>query len=156
MKSWRKYGGGCLSGSKRIYGKTWDVYLCILTSNDPIGVREIWRSLNFSTPSLAQYHVNKLLELKLIDSTFSGKYVTNEAEKLEDLRSFLRLRGMLIPRMVVYAALLFGVLVSYVYFWTWRGDFRDLTTLSVCIFSIVAFSFEAIKQYRGLSTWRNQ
>ncbi len=145
-----------MSGSKRIYGKTWDVYLCILTSNDPIGVREIWRSLGFSTPSLAQYHVNKLLELKLIDSTRSGKYVTNETEKLEALRSFLSLRGMLIPRMVVYAALMFGILVSYVYFWTWRGDFRDLTTLAACIFSIVAFSFEAIKQYRGLSTWKKQ
>ncbi len=145
-----------MSESKRIYGKTWDVYLCILTSNDPIGVREIWRSLGFSSPSLAQYHVNKLLELKLIDSTRSGKYVTNDEEKLEALRSFLSLRGMLIPRMVVYAALLFGVLVSYVYFWTWRGDFRDLTTLAVCVFSIAAFSFEAIKQYRGLSNWKKQ
>ena len=145
-----------MSGPKRIYGKTWDVYLCILTSNDPIGVREIWRSLNFSTPSLAQYHVNKLLELKLIDSTVSGKYVTNDAEKLEALRSFLSLRGLLIPRLIVYAAILSGVLVSYVYFWTWRGDFRDLTTLAVCIFSIAAFSFEAIKQYRGLSNWKKQ
>lgn len=145
-----------MSGAKRIYGKTWDVYLCILTSNDPIGVREIWRSLGFSTPSLAQYHVNKLLELKLIDSTRSGKYVTNETEKLEALRSFLSLRGMLIPRMVVYAALMFGILVSYVYFWTWRGDFRDLTTLAACIFGIAAFSFEAIMQYRGLSNWKKQ
>ena len=143
-------------GSKQIYGKTWDVYLCILTSSAPIGVREIWRALGLSSPSLAQYHVNKLVELKLIENTVDGKYVTNDEERLETLRSFLRLRGMLIPRMVVYAALLSGVLVSYVLFWPWRGDFRDLVTVSVTLFSIAAFLFEAIKQYRGLSAWKKE
>ena len=143
-------------GSKQIYGKTWDVYLCILTSSAPIGVREIWRALGLSSPSLAQYHVNKLVELKLIENTVDGKYVTNDEERLEALRSFLRLRGMLIPRMVVYAALLSGVLVSYVLFWPWRGDFRDLVTVSVTLFSIAAFLFEAVKQYRGLSAWKKE
>lgn len=143
-------------GSKQIYGKTWDVYLCILTSSAPIGVREIWRALGFSSPSLAQYHVNKLLDLRLIESTTGGKYVTNDEERLEALRSFLMLRGMLIPRMVVYAALLSGVLASYVLFWPWRGDFRDLVTVSVTLFSIAAFLFEAVKQYRGLSVWKKE
>jgi len=117
--------------SKRIYGKTWDVYLCILTSNGPVGVREIWRGLKLSSPSLAQYHVNKLLELKLIEPV-EGKYRVNDEEKLEALRSFLTLRGMLIPRMVIYGALLSGILVSYILFWPWRGDFRDLVTV-ICL-----------------------
>lgn len=143
-------------GSKQIYGKTWDVYLCILTSSDPIGVRDIWRALGLSSPSLAQYHVNKLLDLRLIESTTGGKYVTNDEERLEALRSFLMLRGMLIPRMVVYAALLSGVLASYVLFWPWRGDFRDLVTVSVTLFSVAAFLFEAVKQYRGLSAWKKE
>ena len=143
-------------GSKQIYGKTWDVYLCILTSSAPIGVRDIWRALGLSSPSLAQYHVNKLLDLRLIESTTSGKYVTNDEERLEALRSFLMLRGMLIPRMVVYAALLSGVLASYVLFWPWRGDFRDLVTVSVTLFSVAAFLFEAVKQYRGLSVWKKE
>lgn len=142
-------------GSKQIYGKTWDVYLCILTTSSPIGVREIWRALGLSSPSLAQYHVNKLLELKLIEPV-GGKYRVNNEEQLEALRSFLMLRGMLIPRMVVYAALLSGVLASYILFWPWRGDFRDLVTVSVTMFSIAAFLFEAVKQYRGLSIWKKE
>jgi hypothetical protein len=145
-----------MAGYKQVYGKTWDVYLCILTSSDPIGVREIWRSLSLSTPSLAQYHVNKLLELRLIESTPQGKYITNDEERLEALRSFLSLRGMLIPRMVVYAALLSGVMLSYVTFWPWRGDFRDLVVLAVTLFSISAFLFEAVKQYRGLSACKRE
>lgn len=142
-------------GSKQIYGKTWDVYLCILTASSPIGVRDIWRALGFSSPSLAQYHVNKLLELKLIEPV-AGKYRVNNEEQLEALRSFLMLRGMLIPRMVIYGALLSGILVSYLIFWPWRGDFRDLVTVGVCIFSTLAFFFEAYKQYRGLSVWEKE
>ena len=144
-----------MAGSKRIYGRTWDVYLCILTSNGPVGVRDIWRALGLSSPSLAQYHVNKLLDLKLIQPD-GEKYRVNDEEQLEALRSFLMLRGMLIPRMVVYAALLSGVLASYILFWPWRGDFRDLVTVSVTLFSIAAFLFEAVKQYRGLSIWKKE
>ena len=145
-----------MAGYKQVYGKTWDVYICILTSSGPIGVRDIWRDLGLSSPSLAQYHVNKLVELRLIESTPQGKYVTNDEERLEALRSFLALRGMLIPRMVVYAALLSGVMVSYVVFWPWRGDFRDLVVLGVTLFSVSAFLFEAVKQYRGLSAWKRE
>jgi hypothetical protein len=140
-------------GAKQIYGKTWDVYLCILTASSPIGVREIWRSLNLSSPSLAQYHINKLLDLKLIEPV-EGKYRVNDEERLESLRSFLMLRGMLIPRMVVYGALLSGILVSYLVLYPWRGDFRDLVTVAVCLFSVLAFFFEAYKQYHGLKVFR--
>jgi len=136
--------------AKRIYGKTLDVYLCILTAEEGIGVRDIWRSLNFSSPSLAQYHVNKLLDLELIETDLDGKYRINDQESIEALRSFLLLRGMLIPRLTIYSALILGLLVSYVMYWPWRGDFRDLVTLFIGLFSAVAFLFEAVKQYRGL------
>jgi len=145
-----------MAGYKQVYGRTWDVYLCILTSSNPIGVRDIWRTLGLSSPSLAQYHVNKLLDLKLVETTVEGKYITNDEEKLEALRSFLMLRGMLIPRMVVYAALITGVLTTYVLVWPWHGDFRDLVTLSVGLFSVAAFLFEAFKQHRGLSVWKKE
>ena len=144
-----------MAGNKRIYGTTYDVYLCILTSNSPVGVREIWRALNLSSPSLAQYHVNKLMELKLIEPK-AGKYVTNDQEQLEALRSFLMLRGMLIPRMVVYAALSAGILTSFLLLYPIQWDFRDLVTVAVCLFSIATFSFEAIKQYRGLTVWKKE
>ncbi len=145
-----------MAGFKQVYGKTWDVYLCVLKSDDPIGVREIWRKLGLSTPTLVQNHVNKLLELGLIESTPQGNYVTNEVERIETLKSFLALRGLMIPRMVVYAALLSGIMLSYIAFWPWRGDFRDIGVLGVTLFSISTFLFEAMKQYRGLSAWKRE
>lgn len=138
------------SGSRLIHGKTWDVYICILTSKEPRGVRDIWRKLNLSSPSLAQYHVNKLLDLKLIETTPAGKYQANVNEHVDAFRSFLRLRGRLIPRLFVYGALLSGILASYLILWPFRWDFRDLVTVAVCVFSVLAFLFEAYKQYSGL------
>ena len=142
--------------AKRIYGKTLDVYLCILTAENAIGVRDIWRALDFSSPSLAQYHVNKLLDLKLIETDFEGKYKINDQESIEALRSFLLLRGMLIPRLTIYSALILGLMVSYVIYWPWRGDFRDLVTLFIGLFSAGAFLFEAVKQYRGLDFMKQE
>ncbi len=142
--------------AKRIYGKTLDVYLCILTADTAIGVRDIWRALKFSSPSLAQYHVNKLLDLKLIETDFDGKYKINDQESIEALRSFLLLRGMLIPRLTIYSALILGLMVSYVMYWPWRGDFRDLVTLFIGLFSAGAFLFEAVKQYRGLDFMKQE
>jgi hypothetical protein len=140
-----------LATGKRIYGKTLDVYLCILSKEKGIGVRDIWRELDFSSPSLAQYHVNKLLDLRLIEPDLDGKYRINDEESIEALRSFLLLRGMLIPRLTIYAALLTGLMISYLSFYPWRGDARDLTVLFIGLFSIGAFIAEAVKQYRGLS-----
>jgi hypothetical protein len=140
-----------VASKKRIYGKTLDVYLCILTKEEGIGVRDIWRELNLSSPSLAQYHVNKLLDLKLIEADINGKYKINDQESIEAIRSFLLLRGMLIPRLIIYAALLTGLMISYLSFYPWRGDARDLTVSFIAIFSIAAFIFESVKQYRGLA-----
>ena len=135
---------------KRVSGTTWDVYLYILTSDKPAGIRDVWRGLKLSSPSLAQYHVNKLLELNLIESTIDGKYQANDVERIGILRNFVMLRGRLIPRLLFYGAFLTGVLIMYLIFWPFRWDFRDLVVLTVVVFSIVVFIFEAYNQHRGL------
>jgi len=113
-------------------------------------VRDIWRTLKLSSPSLAQYHVNKLLELKLLYQTRDGKYSVKEKEQVEALRSFVLLRGKLIPRLVFYGALIAGVLSAYLIFRSLTWDFRDLVVLIISVISIFAFFFEAYNQYRSL------
>lgn len=135
---------------KRISGTTLDVYLCILTSKNSTGVRDVWRTLRLSSPSLAQYHINKLLDLKLIENSPDGRYQANEEEQIESLKSFVKLRGRLIPRLVFYGAILSGIVASYLIFWPFRWDFRDLVVLFVSFFSILVFFFEAYNQYRGI------
>jgi|GEM_PF-1549055 transcriptional regulator, ArsR family len=44
-------------------GKTPQVYLYMLKRNEPVGVREVQRDLDFSSPSVASYHLDKLISL---------------------------------------------------------------------------------------------
>lgn len=140
----------CRQDKRYISGTTWEVYLCILTSREPVGVRDVWRELKLSSPSLAQYHLNKLLDLGVVSQTEHGKYMVEEKERVEALRSFVLLRGKLIPRLVFYGAMLSGILTWYLIFWSFEWNFRDLVVLVVSVFSIFAFFFEAYNQYRSL------
>lgn len=133
-----------------ISATTWNVYLYILTSRGPVGVRDVWRELKLSSPSLAQYHVNKLLELDMITQTREGKYVASEEKRIEALRSFVLIYGKLIPRLVFYGALIAGILVFYLIAWPIEWNFRDLTVIAIAVISMFAFFFEACIQYSSL------
>ena len=140
------------SGRRYLSGVVWDVYLYILTSNEPVGVREIGRGLNLSSPSLAQYHVNHLLEMKLISQTKDGRYVAEEKSKLEALRNFVLLRGTLISRMIIYGAFTLGLTLFYILTWSIEFSFRDLFVLAIGIISTCIFFYEAYSQHRGIRT----
>ncbi len=135
----------------RLHGTTWNVYLFILTSQEPVGVRDVWRQLQLSTPSLAQYHINKLLHDDLIKITVYGKYEINDDLQIEALKNFVVFKGKLIPHLVVYGAIIAGLFLSYVLFYPLRWDFRDLIVFAVCTISLLAFLFEAYNQYRSLA-----
>jgi len=135
---------------RNLHGTTWDIYLCLLTSKKPMGARDIWRKLHLSSPSLAQYHINKLIELDLIKPVLGGKYLIKGGPQGDALKGFFMLRGRLIPRFVVYSAFLLGMLVAYITFWPFRGDFRDLFTVAASLIAILAFIYEAYNQYRYL------
>jgi hypothetical protein len=138
-------------GSKRnISSATWNVYLHVLTSREPVGVREIWRELKLSSPSLAHYHVNRLLELGMIIQTNEGKYAASEEKRVEALKGFLLVYGKLVPRLVFYGALVAGVLAIYLIVWPFEMNLRDLTVIAISVISIFAFFSEAYVQYRTL------
>lgn len=79
-------------------GLTLKVYKFVLKNRKPTGIREVQRSLKLSSPTLAQYHLNKLEEAGLLKKTIEG-YETNRVF----LRNFIRLKKMLIPKYFFYA-----------------------------------------------------
>ena len=138
------------SGKRYLSGVVWDVYLYVLTSNEPVGVRDVWRGLRLSSPSLAQYHINHLSDMHLISQTDDGRYVAEEKNRLEVLRSFVLLRGRLVSRMIFYAAFIMGLLAVYVLSGSIQWTFRDFVVLTICLFALGSFFFEAYSQHRGI------
>jgi hypothetical protein len=78
-------------------GLTLKVYKFILSNDKPVGIREVQRALNLSSPTLALYHMNKLEETGFIKKELNG-YVADRIV----LENFVRLRRVLIPRNFFY------------------------------------------------------
>ena len=57
----------------QLKGKTLQVYLYMIKKKEPVGVREVQRDLGFSSPSVANYHIDKLVELALSGQAEYGR-----------------------------------------------------------------------------------
>ncbi len=78
-------------------GVTLKVYKFVLKKGSPVGIREIQRSLNLSSPTLALYHINKLDEAGFVKKHLNG-YVADKVV----LENLIRLKRTLIPRHFFY------------------------------------------------------
>lgn len=67
------------------------------------GVREIMRTLRFSSPSSATYHLEKLMNLGLIDKNNLGVYHVVKRVEIGWLKDFIIVRRRAIPRQFFYA-----------------------------------------------------
>ena len=92
-------------------GLTLKVYRFILKNDRPVGIREVQRGLNLSSPTLALYHINKLEEAGFIKKELNG-YVADRIV----LRNLIRLRRVLIPRNLFYSVFFVTSLIFLVVF----------------------------------------
>jgi len=85
-------------------GKAWKVYWLLLRSGRPMSVREVQKSLHFSSPSVAQHHLEQLRELGLVQKQdVGGHYSLISEVKIGVLRHFVKFGKLLFPRYFFYA-----------------------------------------------------
>lgn len=85
-------------------GKDWKVYWLLLKSSRPMSAREVQRALHFSSPSVAQHHLEQLRELGLVQKHDVGGYYSLVSEvKIGVLRHYIKLGRLLFPKYFFYA-----------------------------------------------------
>lgn len=85
-------------------GNTLHVYWYLFKKKqDPTGVREVQRALGFSSSSSADYHLQKLMEMGLIDKDTFGNYRIKKAVKAGFMNSFLFVGGLAFPKHLLYS-----------------------------------------------------
>lgn len=85
-------------------GKAWKVYWLLLKNGRPMSVREVQKALHFSSPSVAQHHLEQLRELGLVQKQEVGGHYSLVSEvKIGVIRHFVRLGRILFPRYFFYA-----------------------------------------------------
>lgn len=130
-------------------GKTLQVYWYLLrTSSHGAGVREIQRTLNFSSPSIAVHHLEKLQNLGLVTKKGTGEYVLVEKVKVGLLRFFTRIGRFLVPRYLFYSVLLSTMLITYILFYGVTGSVHNFFALIFGVIGCSVLWFETIRLWR--------
>lgn len=127
-------------------GKDWNVYWLLLKNGHSMSVREVQKTLRFSSPSVAQHHLEQLRQLGLVKKEeVGGNYSLTSEVKIGVLRHFVKLGKLLFPRYFFYALFSTTFYLFYV-FVLMQGFTRE--NLFILIFGgivSVIFWFEAVR-----------
>jgi DNA-binding transcriptional ArsR family regulator len=140
------------SGSREIKGNTLRVYLYLLQSG-ATELRDVQRSLGFSTPSLASYHLGKLVDAGYVSQDDQGRYsVTKDATK-ELLEGYVRVGTVVFPQLFFFSVL-FTLVIGFL------AAMSLLTSAYVPLLAVAslvlvgAFWYETARVWKKLTSWK--
>jgi hypothetical protein len=141
------------SADTLLKGNTLRAYLYFLkNTNQEVGIREVQRALGFKTASLAQYHVQKLLDLGFINKTSFGNYTLVKETKLQILSPFVKFGSKVVPRLLMYLVMNV-VLLTYTIIFILPSESIDNIKIWVVILigtNTLAFAYETIRSWKHI------
>ncbi len=132
--------------ASKLKGNTLRVYWYLLeASHTTVGPREVQRNLGFSSPALAVYHLEKLMELGLVQKV-RGEYQLVRVVNVGVLKQFFKLGTFILPRYSLYAIMFTTLLVFYL------TQFRDINFYSIfaLIFGVLATGILWYETFKAL------
>ncbi len=121
-------------------GKAWKVYWYLLKSGTPQSVREVQRALRFSSPSVANHHLEQLRELGLVEKQeLGGHYFLVGDVKIGVLRHYVKLGKLLFPRYFFYAV--FSTTFYLAYLLLFVQSFTQDTLFGITFGAVVCVIF---------------
>jgi DNA-binding transcriptional ArsR family regulator len=129
-------------------GNTLKVYLYAL-KHGSCELREIQHALGFSSPSLASYHLNRLIDAGYMKQEDDGRYSVEKDASKDVIEGYSKLGTKLVPQLF-FVALLFTILVGYFSFRTLLSPSFSLFLIAVSICCVGALWVETIRLWRKL------
>jgi hypothetical protein len=131
----------------KLNGNTLRAYWAVLSKEDGIiGVRELQRQLGFSSPALAAYHLNKLVDFELVVNE-RGDYRLVREVKVGVLKQYIKLGSVLFPRYVLYASM-FSTLFLILMLNFDEISFFSIYAVVVSILASVVFWYESYRIWK--------
>jgi DNA-binding transcriptional ArsR family regulator len=122
-------------------GTALEIYRLILKTRKPLGIREIQRALNLSSPSVAQYHLSKLEHVGLLKKE-AGNYVINKVV----LENCVKITRFLVPRYLFYSVFAIVILFIEIIFLKPIVINREyFFYTSITIVFVLIFCYETVK-----------
>ena len=135
------------NAADELQGNTLRVYWIMLqNSKTSVGPRDVQRKLGFSSPNLAVYHLDKLVELGLAEKQL-GEYHLAENVNVGVFKHFARVGGFIFPRQVLYASM-WSTLFVFLLLTFKDFNFYSLFAFVLGLLGLVIFWFEAWKTWQ--------
>ncbi|MEM2876448.1 MAG: hypothetical protein QXL67_05825 [Candidatus Bathyarchaeia archaeon] len=133
----------------QLKGKTLVVYWHLLRSpGSTVGVREVQRTLGFSSPSVAHHHLEKLCSLGLVEKSVTGEYSLVQDVKVGFLKAFIRFGRFMVPRYLFYSVWFTTMLIVYLILYGHSGSIHNIVAI---IFGLSA----CLILFRGVSSFHS-
>lgn len=133
----------------QLKGKTAQVYMLLIKHiGMPMGVREVQRVLGFSSPSIAHYHLEKLVSMGLVKRTERGEYEVIEVVKVGMLKNFAKVGRLLMPRYAFYSVLLTTMLLVYVLLYPQNFSSHNIIALIFGIVGCIILWYETFRVWK--------
>jgi predicted DNA-binding transcriptional regulator len=133
----------------KLRGKAWNVYWLLLRSGREMSVREIEKTLHFSSPSIAFHHLEQLCQLGLVEKQkIGGNYKLVSEVKIGVLRHFVKLGRLIFPRYFFYAIFSSSFYIAYLTLLMKTITAESLFIIAFGAIISIIFWYEAIRFWR--------
>ena len=133
------------SSPDELTGNTLRVYWVMLQNPGEIGPRDVQRKLHFSSPNLAVYHLDKLVELGLAEKML-GQYHLIENVNIGFFKHFARVGRLVFPRQILYASM-WSTFVVFIALTFKDWNYYSVFGVILGLLGLVIFWFEAWKTW---------
>ncbi|MHA1974186.1 MAG: winged helix-turn-helix domain-containing protein [Candidatus Hodarchaeales archaeon] len=133
-----------------IKGTTLEVYFYLLRKKSAVGVREVQRELNLSSPSVSSYHLEKLESLGVISKNRFGNYEVAKKIDISSLKQFVMIGNYTFPRFFFYATFITIFFFGYLlFFLTFPLSVGELFAIIFGLFSLIVCWLETILSWNS-------
>jgi hypothetical protein len=137
-----------------LYGNTLRVYWYVLRNKQNCGVREVQRSLGFSSSSTAHYHLEKLADKGMLIKDAYGNYRINNNARTRTIGPFILIHGAVFPEQLLYALVTTTMCVIFLMIF-WRSlTLTVIAALSPGILASGIFWYESVRLWLGLPSFK--
>jgi hypothetical protein len=137
-----------MTASKEITGNTLRIYLHLVT-HGPCELREVQRGLGLSTPSLASYHLNRLIGASYVKQDRDGKYFAIKEASIEILEGYTRIGTTLVPQ-ILFFTIFFTILITFFSYQTINSSGFTIYLVATSLAMVILLWYETIRLWRRL------
>ena len=135
-----------------VKGNTLRVYLYLLQSGTS-DLRDVQHALDFSTPSLASYHLGRLVEAGYVAQNEHGQYFAKGDSSREILEGYTKLGAFVVPQLLFFA-IIFTALIGFFAFMSLSYPSYVPLLAAVSLAMVLVLWYETIRVWRRLASWK--